>query len=205
MTRLIDQLENQSEAARPGTEERGPLNVDSGEARGELRECERCGGPARVSALEGYEDGKPVYRQLCLGCADAAFKSYLEGGAGHSRPLPSVGSLLIVSGMVLAALGFAADLLGIHGSEGFGWRQEGGILVGALVVVVGVLARVDILAIAGAILVGIAAMADVRGLMGAPGFGIRQQAVALTGLMLILGGQLLRRRRSVQPQQPKSN
>jgi hypothetical protein len=164
--------------------------------------CERCSAPARVFVLEGYVDGQPVRHHFCLECADSAYRHYLDRGAGVIRPRLSFGSLLIIVGLLLTAVGASVDELGLHGSGGFGWKQQGGLLIGMVVLVLGALLRVDILAIVGAILVGAAALADVFGPVGSPGVGWKQGALILAGLLVLAAGIFMRRRRAVQSLPP---
>jgi hypothetical protein len=109
-----------------------------------------------------------------------------------------VSSLIIIIGLLLAVLGASADLFGMHGAAGFGWKQQAGVIVGALLVVLGALLRVDALAVGGLILFAVAALADVYGTIGAPGMGWRQRVAIIVGLVLVLGGLRLRHRRPPQ-------
>ena len=156
--------------------------------------CERCGAPARVYILEEYVDGKPVHRHLCLGCANTAYERYLRRGAGHVRPRPSLSALLIAAGLVLVILGASADLFGIQGSAGFGWKQQASLLAGALAVILGALLRVDALMLGGSVLVAVAVLADVYGTIGSPGIGWRQRAAIVAGLVLVQAALFLRKR-----------
>jgi len=49
----------------------------------------------------------------------------------------TAGIVLLVVGMVILVLSLAADPIGIGGSPGFGPRQIVGVIVGAIVTVVG--------------------------------------------------------------------
>ncbi len=157
--------------------------------------CERCGAPAQVTILEGYRSGKPVRHYLCLSCADAAFDLYPGRCSNTLRPRLSWSGSLLFAGMVLTALGASADELGIHGQPGFGWSQQAGLAVGALLLLVGCLARIDVVAIAGAGLFGLSALADFLGPLGSPGIGLKQGGAIAVGLVLLMAGFASRRRR----------
>jgi hypothetical protein len=47
------------------------------------------------------------------------------------------GLVLIVVGVLLALIGLAADVLGLGGHPGIGWKQILGMLIGVGVVVIG--------------------------------------------------------------------
>jgi hypothetical protein len=51
-------------------------------------------------------------------------------------------------------------MVGISGTEGFGWYQRLGVSAGALIAICGALLRAELLALAGAIIVGTAAGVD---------------------------------------------
>ena len=160
--------------------------------------CDRCGAPARVHVLAGYVEGRPVHRHFCHACADVAYELQLEVGAGNARPRPRVSSLIIAVGVLFAVLGTSFDLFGVEGAAGFGWKQQGGVAIGVLLVVLGGLLRVDAIAIAGAVLFGAAALADVYGLLGSPGFGSKQRFAVAVGVFLVLIGIWLRKRKRQQ-------
>ena len=49
------------------------------------------------------------------------------------------GIILIVVGVIAAALFFTADLIGIGGKPGFGYFQMAGVVVGIVVLVAGII------------------------------------------------------------------
>lgn len=198
MTRAVHEVDGLPESDLRECDVPAPFGDAAPGPRVERQQCERCGAPARVCVLEGYVGSHPVHRHFCLDCADSAYRLYLENSPGRVRPRLSWASLFISAGLLLTALGAAADEFGVHGSAGFGWKQQGSLLVGALVVVIGALLRVELLAIAGAVLVGLAALADVFGPVGSPGVGWKQAATIFTGLAFLSAGLLTRKRRSPQ-------
>jgi len=109
-----------------------------------------------------------------------------------------VSSLIIAVGVLFAVLGVSFDLFGMKGAAGFGWKQQGGVVVGVLLVVLGALLRADVLAIGGAVLFGAAALADVYGTLGSPGVGWKQRLAVAAGVLLILMGIWLRKRKRQQ-------
>jgi hypothetical protein len=192
----LDDQTRESRAAAPDTAESPEHSEDraAGPAARPLQ-CEQCSGRARVHVLEGYVQGKPVHRHLCLDCAEDAYNQYLTGGSTGARPRPHLSTLMVLAGVLLVTLGAVVDLLGVEGQAGFGWKQQLGLGAGVLLVVLGALLRVDGLTICGGILLGLAVVADVWGLIGSPGLGWRQSAVILVGLVLILTGLHARNRR----------
>jgi hypothetical protein len=158
--------------------------------------CEQCGAPQRVAILVGYADGGPVRRSLCLECADAADAGRVSGSVGPTRRRPTMGSLLIATGLLVTLFGIVVDLFGVQTNAGFGLKQQAGLLVGALVVTLGAVLRIDILAVSGAILLGLAGLADLCEEVGTPGLGWQQGGAILTGLGFFLAGLLLWHRRA---------
>jgi hypothetical protein len=158
--------------------------------------CEHCGKLARVYILEGYADGKPLRRCLCLNCADTEDERWLDGDTGLIGGRRSSASLLTAVGLLLLAFGAFVDELGIHTSIGFGLKQQTSLLIGALVVILGGLLRIDVLTVAGVILFGLAALADVFREIGSPGVGWQQGMAIVAGVAFLLAGLLLRRRRT---------
>ncbi len=49
----------------------------------------------------------------------------------------TAGIILLVVGIVILVLSLALDAIGIGRTPGFGWYQIGGIIVGAIVTIVG--------------------------------------------------------------------
>ena len=156
--------------------------------------CEICGEPTRVRILEGYIDGKPMLRHFCFRCADEAHVKMQVMAGEHSGRRMSIGGLLIFAGLFVGAIGVLGDYLGIEGHSGLGWYQQTGIALGALLIVVGSLFRVDTMAEAGVLVFGLSLLADVFGLRGAAGIGWKQQLATLAGVAMALTGIWLRRR-----------
>lgn len=102
----------------------------------EHNRCEICGRPMRVCILEGYAAGAPVVRRFCLECADRAPARAGLGDVATQRRF-SIGSLLMVAGVLLAVIVAAADYLGAGGSPGLGLHQLSGLVIGAVLVLSG--------------------------------------------------------------------
>ena len=157
--------------------------------------CEQCRAPARVHVLEGYSRGKPIRRHYCLACADATPHPAPPISLEHVRSRLSIASMLVFAGMLLVALGITVDHVGYHGTAGFGWKQAVSLVLGVFFVVLGALLHADLVAILGTVVFIVAVSADVYGTMGSPGFGWRQIAVTLAGVVLIALGLYRRKKR----------
>lgn len=162
----------------------------SGNPRGARRPaCDTCGKSASVQLLAGYRDGRPVRRQLCLACAGTAPELL--------RPLiPSrhlrLDAALVLAGALVCVLGLVRDLLPTS-VGGFGWQQMLGVSVGALVLVLGLITRVDFLAAGGVVVLGIAGAADLLLSSSSSGIGWKQELLIVFGLVIVLAGLRLGR------------
>lgn len=150
--------------------------------------CEGCGRPARVHILEGYREGKPVTRASCLHCADTLLT---KPGARPMSSAPRNGwaILLMAAGAVLAVSGVLADQVGVRGASGFGGYQVVGVIAGALSVLIGAVLRSDAVGAAGLVVLVLAASADLLHFGGQAGFGWKQRAAVVLGLLLVFAGQ----------------
>ncbi len=163
--------------------------------------CRRCGQPARVHVLEGYQGGRPLRHCYCMPCAGVRSSPQT---AARPRPL-RLGLVLALAGLASAVVGLLGDLLIPEARVGFGWYQRSGVLIGALILFVGLLVRAEVVAVGGALLLGAAAGADWFGLTRGPGMGWKQQALlaagagcaglALAARWAVVYGQRLWRRR----------
>lgn len=174
------------------------LAQTNGHSRGARRPvCDTCGKSATVQLLAGYRDGRPVRRHLCLACAVSAPQLL--------RPLiPSrhlrLDAALVLAGVLVCVLGLVRDWLPTS-VGGFGWHQMLGVSVGALVLVLGLMTRVDFLAAGGVVVLGIAGAADLLLRSGSAGIGWKQELLIAFGLVMILAGlRLTRIRRRAAPQ-----
>ena len=153
--------------------------------------CEHCERPARVHILKGYLEGQPIRQSLCIACADAVDEHFLSNVTERSPRRSGLATLLTVTGLLLVAVGATVDELGIHTSVGFGLKQQACLLLGAFVVLLGSLWRVDVLTALGSLLFAAAALADVLQPGGSPGVGWLQGAAIVAGLLCLATGLLI--------------
>lgn len=144
--------------------------------------CEDCGRQARVVVLEGYTDGRPRRRAMCLAHAAERAPQALRRQPGPRRP--SITTLIGIAGGVGAMIGLLGDSLTTAVPMTFGWSQGALVAAGGLIIFVGALLRADFVALAGTLLFigGLCA----EWLSGAPaeGFGVRQQGFVVVGVAL---------------------
>lgn len=175
-----------------------PPNTNGGTVHPVARLCESCGGPAQVTALQGYANGKPVRRQFCLRCADRALDLHEGRTAPPPRRRLSPAALLLLGGLVLVLVGLLAGDFGDPARRGFGAYQLAAVLAGTLLVTVGAMLRADVVAVAGTILFGLGVLADLFVAVGATGVGWRQAAAMVVGLTSMGAGLALRHLRPGQ-------
>jgi hypothetical protein len=170
--------------------------------------CELCGQPARVSVLQAYRDGQPLKRSFCLACADGGSRRMalsireegpgLERDAARSRLGPAL--ILVAAGLVVAVVSLVSDFAGVGTHAGFGWKQIAILIIGALMVMIGALLRIDVIGLLGTAAALLALGADLLGVSGSAGFGWKQTVGLAAGFMLIGLGAIIRRlRRKADP------
>lgn len=170
------------------------------EGRAPAGACEVCRQSARVAALLGYRDGAPVVHHWCLACSDTAARQALLAAHGRrARRGRSAALLGSYFGLLVGFFSLAGDHLGITGHPGFGHYQQIGVLLGALCIALGALARVELVAVAGTVVFCAALLGDALGLRGGAGFGWKQElgfvvAVILTAVAVVLQTRRLYRR-----------
>ncbi len=155
--------------------------------------CQDCGRPVKVWVMKGYREGKPVMGQFCMDCADRQNWGLTTDRPGQETGRLGAGSLFIFLGLSVGILGIMGDYLGIRGFNGLAWHQQIGLTLGALLVVIGALFRVDPLVVIGALGFGFSVFSDTFGLTGDKGFGWKQEFAVVAGLVMILIGFVLRR------------
>lgn len=148
--------------------------------------CEACGKSARVLILDGYSAGKPLFRRLCLDCAD-------DTPPAPAARWTALYPLLIIVGAYLGAGNLLGDWIGLTGADGFGRTQVIGLIVGIAAVALGGVFRIDLLALGGAVVFGMALIGDLAGLRGSQGFGWKQQVGLGVAVALIAAGWIGRR------------
>ncbi|MGE0480127.1 MAG: hypothetical protein AB7Q17_06600 [Phycisphaerae bacterium] len=162
--------------------------------------CEICRQDARVAALLGYRGGSPVVRHWCLACSDTAARQAADAAHGR-RTARGRSAALLASyfGLLVGFLSLAGDHLGITGQSGFGHYQQIGVVLGALCMALGALARVELVVVAGTVVFCAALLGDALGLRGGAGFGWKQElgvvvAVILSAVAVVLQARRLYRR-----------
>ena len=139
--------------------------------------------------LEGYAGGQPVLRRFCLTCAAASADPGLVG----ERPRISLHVLVGLAGLVLCFVGLFGDYLVPPAHPGFGWHQQVGAVTGALLLVIGLVLRMEVIALGGAYLLGASLGADWFGLTHGPGIGWKQQVMVALGAVGLLAAGVTRR------------
>jgi len=142
--------------------------------------CERCGAPLP-------DDGEPPAApdgsgwRLCAHCA---------GERRRARPPAlrglNLAAIVLSIGAFVLLLSVFADWLGFGRSEGFGRRQELGLGLAALLLVIGALLRVATISVIALAIGGLTLLADWLGFGNAPGFGAQQRAGCVVGALLLL-------------------
>ncbi len=147
--------------------------------------CDLCGKPARVCVLHGYRDGAPVYGRYCLDCPSTS--DFDHSARSRSSKRLSLHLLICLLGVVIGVLGGAADLVVSDAHPGFGWYQRTGVLVGAIIVLLGMLVRAEVVALVGVFLFAGAVSWDCFSYSDAPGVGWKQQtALVVSAFLLVL-------------------
>jgi hypothetical protein len=102
-------------------------------------------------------------------------------------------TLLGLVGCALGAFVLLSDwLVPPHLTAGFGRHKELGLSLGALLVLVGALARADVVACGGALVFGASLVAGLFGFSHAPGFGGKQQALLVASVVCVGVAVLIR-------------
>ena len=144
--------------------------------------CEHCGGPARVYVLEGYADGRPKFRCVCLGCLETLGPVLASGP--RRRPL-RLRVLVLMVGVVLLAIGAFGDYLIPNTPVGFGWHKQIGVALAGALLLVGLLLGAEVIALGGGLFLAGCVFAGEFGLTKGAGVGWKQ------GFMIAAGGWLL--------------
>jgi len=122
-------------------------------------------------------------RHFCLDCADEAAAWPESDDLGGRLRLPTLVGLV---GLVLMLVGLLGDFLVSERHAGFGWRQQSGVLLAVVVILMGLLLRVDLLALAGGFLLAASVSADWFGLTSGAGIGWKQQTLIAAGALLLV-------------------
>ncbi len=144
-----------------------------------------------MQVLQDYRGGEPVMQYFCLTCVTDPATWPAPGSL--ERPRLRLSSLLALVGCFLGLLAVLADfLIPPHLTAGFGWHKEASLAVGAVLMLVGALARADLLAWGGAFVLGIALVAGLFGVTAKEGFGWKQGALLDVALACVGLAALIR-------------
>jgi hypothetical protein len=116
------------------------------------------------------------------------------------RPRVGLHVLVALAGLVLCVVGLFGDYLVPPAYPGFGWHQQLGVVIGALMLLIGLLLRVEVVAFAGAFLLGASVSADWLRLTRGVGIGWKQQAMIAVGALCLLIAWTVRRLAAAQRQ-----
>ncbi len=164
--------------------------------------CEKCGAPALVTiANEGSSmpstattqetQGAATMRYLCLRCADDEELSRQKRDASLNYS-----AILISVGLVSLFLSVFADWLGFGRSEGFGWKQDIGLVAAAVLVLTAAIVRIPTMLIIGVFTGALSILADLFQFGHERGFGWHQMMGTAFGIVLIGAGILESRRQT---------
>lgn len=145
--------------------------------------CERCGAPAHLHVLQGYDHGAPHLRHRCLQCGEP---DAVAVASPMGRRRPGFFTLALIFGLFIGFSGLFSDAYFPHEQSDLTWLHSGGVAVGALLVLLGALLGADVLVVGGMFLFAGSLMAWMFGLRSAPGLGIKQ-LVAIGASMAIIG------------------
>lgn len=150
--------------------------------------CERCGAPALVN-ISNDEGGRVTVRRLCLKCADEPAPARRgEYSLNYSAILSSVGVAMIL-------LSVFADWLGFGKTPGFGWKQDIGVVLAGILVLVATVVRIPTLLAIGVLTGILSLLADAFHFGDDPGFGWHQVVGVFFGAVLMAAGILEARRK----------
>ena len=147
--------------------------------------CVVCGAQA-TTHISNVHKGRPTMEHFCTECADK--RGQPEFPPRQKRGMSAV---IIVTGLFITGLSLSADRLGFGSSAGFGWRQQGGLVLAGLLVLVGAVTRASTLIISGLSIGFLTVLADLLNFGNMPGFGWQQRLGTIIGLAMILAGLAL--------------
>ncbi len=148
--------------------------------------CDLCGQPANVH-ISDILAGEQVTRRFCPDCADLIPD---KDSAQPVRRSAQAAVLLVVGGLILF-ISLLADVLQFGGSQGFGIQQQVGVLLGAIMLLLGAVTRTPTLLVIGVISAGLAFLADWLAFGSSGGFGWQQAGGSVTGAALMAFGMYL--------------
>ena len=158
--------------------------------------CDKCGAPALVNIKSEDANGLTV-RHLCLACADVE-------EIARTRPQPSLNysAILISVGLVVLILSACADWLAFGDSSGFGWKQDTGVLLAVVLILIASIVRISTLMVIGLLTAMLTILADLFQFGHDKGFGSHQIIGVVLGLVMIVAGILDARRQAINESSP---
>jgi len=144
--------------------------------------CQTCGEPAHIH-VTGEWTGATEVRHLCFNCAE------LERTVKHRRKAAfNLGAVFMVVGGLSLVLSLFADQLALGNSQGLGFCQIVGLIIGLILTVVGAVMRIPVVLAIGPCVGLLSLLADQLRLGERPGFGSRQMvACVISGVLILLG------------------
>jgi len=146
--------------------------------------CEVCGEPARVHISNEQADGTRL-RHLCLQCA-----AKVDDIVPRNQLL-NVAAILLVVGAFILMLSLFADILALGQHDGFGWQQQLGLTLAAILVMTAAVMQTPTVLVIGLMIGSITILADRLGLGSSSGFGVKQITGSALGVILIVAGWLM--------------
>jgi hypothetical protein len=159
-----------------------------------VEECQNCGAPVRVQVLKGYRAGRPVVRFLCMDCADRVEELESAEASTRTRQRLSVRAMLVIGGLGLGLVAMLGKQVELARSGAFSVEQRLTVCLGAFLVVLGALLRVDVVGVIGTVLFAVALGAGLLHLINAAQAGFLPAIEMILSLVLIGVGLSIRRR-----------
>src|SRR5262249_25480995 len=105
----------------------------------------------------------------------------------------AVPTLMMALGLLIGGSVLIFDVAWIGGQSGFGWHQQMAVVVGALLILIGALLRIDVIGLIGALSLVLAACGDFIGMGGPPGVPWTQCILVGGAALLAATGLVIRR------------
>jgi len=134
--------------------------------------------------------GQRITQDLCMACADRRSQSVRES-ASHFRlrmTRSEIGGVLIGVGLFAFSVSAFADVLQFGTSEGFGWQQDVGLALAAMLTLTGSLFGVLMLVVIGVFIGSVTLLADFLAFGSHPGFGTQQMIGSAIGAVILAAG-----------------
>lgn len=110
-----------------------------------------------------------------------------------------IGGILTGLGLFVLTVSALADVLQFGTSEGFGWQQDVGLGLAAVLTLTGSLFGVLVLVVIGVFVGSVTILADFLAFGSNPGFGIQQQIGSAIGAVVLAIGLVAMRKTTRKP------